>query len=52
MIYTFICDPDKCDTMIEVHVVELHDFPSGKVQMTCPCGRSMQYISLTKRDAA
>ena len=43
-VYIFICDPDECDTLIQVHCTK-HDFPSGEIKMTCPCGRSMQYIS-------
>jgi hypothetical protein len=52
MIYTFICDPDECDTMIEVHIRDGMGFPSGMVRMKCPCGKPMQYISLVKRNAA
>lgn len=46
MIYVFVCDPEECDAMIKVHVSDLHDFPSGRIQMKCPCGRDMQYIGL------
>lgn len=43
-IYIFICDPDECDTLIEVHCTK-YGFPNGRIAMTCPCGREMQYIS-------
>lgn len=45
--YTFVCDPDNCDTLIEVTCPSGFDFPNGVVQLTCPCGRRMQYISAT-----
>ena len=42
--YTFVCDPDECDTLIEVTCKLPFDFPNGEVAMTCPCGRKMQWI--------
>ena len=48
--YTFVCDPNECDTLIEVTCPSGFDFPSGIVQMTCPCGRKMSYISATIRE--
>ena len=42
-VYTFVCDPDECDLLIEVHT-DRFDFPNGEIKMTCPCGRLMQYI--------
>lgn len=45
--YTFVCDPDECDTLIEVTCVSGFDFPNGVVKHTCPCGREMSYISAT-----
>lgn len=42
--YTFVCDPDECDTMIEVTCDDF-GFPNGVVQLTCPCGRNMLHIS-------
>jgi hypothetical protein len=45
--YTFVCDPEECDTLIEVTCVSGFDFPNGVVQHTCPCGRKMSYISAT-----
>ena len=45
--YTFVCDPDACDALLEFTARDGFDFPSGVVQITCPCGRQMQYISCT-----
>lgn len=45
--YTFVCDPDECDTMIEITTSDKFGFPSGVVQAKCPCGRQMSYISST-----
>ncbi len=45
--YTFVCDPDECDTLIEVTCVSGFDFPNGVIKHTCPCGRQMAYISAT-----
>jgi hypothetical protein len=45
--YTFVCDPNNCDTLIEVTCPSGFDFPNGVVQLTCPCGRNMSYISAT-----
>ena len=43
--YTFICDPEECDTMIEV-TCDNYGFPSGVMQLTCPCGRVLQVLSV------
>ena len=45
--YTFVCDPNNCDTLIEVTCPSGFDFPNGVVKLTCPCGRNMSYISAT-----
>lgn len=45
--YRFVCDPDLCDTLIEVTCPSGFDFPNGVIKLTCPCGRQMQYISAT-----
>ncbi len=45
--YTFVCDPNECDTLIEVTSSDGFGFPSGVVKLTCPCGREMSYISAT-----
>lgn len=47
MKYTFVCDPNNCDTLIEVTCPSGFDFPNGEVKMFCPCGRQMSYISAT-----
>lgn len=43
--YTFVCDPEECDTMIEVTTGPF-DWPSGVIKLTCPCGSPMQYLSV------
>ena len=45
--HTFVCDPDECDTLVEVTTSDRFGFPSGVIQNTCPCGRQMQLISST-----
>lgn len=45
--YVFVCDPDECDTLIEVTCVSGFDFPNGVIEHTCPCGRQMAYVSAT-----
>lgn len=46
--YIFVCDPDECDTLIEVTCKLPFDFPNGEVAMTCPCGRKMQWTTTEK----
>lgn len=43
--YTFVCDPDECDTLIEV-TCDNYGFPSGVMQLTCPCGRKLDVLSV------
>jgi hypothetical protein len=43
--YTFACDPDECDTLIEV-TCDNYGFPSGVMQLTCPCGRKLNVLSV------
>ena len=43
--YTFTCDPEECDTMIEV-TCDNYGFPSGVMQITCPCGRKLDVLSV------
>lgn len=45
--YTFVCDPNLCDTLIEVTCPSGFDFPNGTISMKCPCGKNMSYISAT-----
>jgi hypothetical protein len=43
--YTFVCDPDQCDTLIEV-TCDNYGFPLGVMQITCPCGRKLDILSV------
>jgi hypothetical protein len=43
--YTFVCDPDECDTMFEVTTSDGFGFPSGTTQLKCPCGRNTTLVS-------
>jgi hypothetical protein len=43
--YTFVCDPNECDTMFEVTTSDGFGFPSGVTQLKCPCGRDTTYVS-------
>jgi hypothetical protein len=45
--YTFVCDPDECDSLVELTTVDGFGFPKGVVENTCPCGRKMSYIGAT-----
>ena len=47
MKYTFVCDPNECDALLEFTARDGFDFPSGVVQITYPCGRQMSCISAT-----
>jgi len=44
--YTFICDPDACDCLIEVTSSDVFGFPSGVTELTCPCGRKTTLMSV------
>jgi hypothetical protein len=45
--YTYVCDPDECDSLVEYTCGDTFGFPSGDVrQFTCPCGRNMQLLSV------
>jgi hypothetical protein len=44
--YTFVCDPDECDALIQFTARDGYGFPNGSVEMRCPCGRKMAYISI------
>jgi predicted nuclease with TOPRIM domain len=43
--YTFVCDPEECDTLIEV-TCDNYGFPSGVMKLTCPCGRKLDVLSV------
>jgi len=44
--YTFACDPEECDVLIELTSSDGFGFPSGVVQITCPCGRKPTLLSV------
>jgi hypothetical protein len=43
--YIFTCDPDECDALVEFTARDDFGFPLGVVEMRCPCGRMLNYIS-------
>ena len=46
--YTYICDPDECDSLIELTFKDTYGFPSGSIyNATCPCGRKPDLLSVT-----
>jgi hypothetical protein len=45
--YVFICDPDECDTLVEITIPDGYEFPRAEIEHICPCGRKMAYISAT-----
>jgi hypothetical protein len=44
--YTFVCDPDECDCLIELTSSDGFGFPSGVMELTCPCGRKTTLLSV------
>jgi hypothetical protein len=44
--YTFACDPDNCDVLIELTSSDGFGFPSGVMEITCPCGRKPVLLSV------
>jgi hypothetical protein len=44
--YTFACDPDECDCLIELTSSDGYGFPSGVMEITCPCGRKPTLLSV------
>jgi hypothetical protein len=44
--YTFVCDPEECDTLAEYTIKDTYGWPNGVIKVTCPCGRNMQYLSV------
>jgi hypothetical protein len=44
--YTFVCDPDECDCLIELTSSDGFGFPSGVTKLTCPCGRDTTLLSV------
>ena len=45
--YVFVCDPQECDTLVEITCVDGSNFPKSEIENKCPCGRTMAYISAT-----
>lgn len=45
-IYTFVCDPDECDCLIQVTTSDGFGFPSGVTELTCPCSRKTTLVSV------
>lgn len=45
-VYTFICDPDECDSLIQLTSSDGFGFPSGVTELTCPCGRKTTLLSV------
>ena len=45
-VYTFICDPDECDSLIQLTSSDGFGFPSGVTELTCPCGRKTTLVSV------
>ena len=44
--YTFVCDPDECDCLIELTSSDGFGFPSGVTKLTCPCGKETTLLSV------
>ena len=44
--YTFVCDPDECDSLIELTSSDGFGFPSVVTELTCPCGRKTTLVSV------
>ncbi len=44
---TYACDPDECDTLIEITTSDKFGFPSGTIyNVKCPCGRTPNLLSV------
>jgi len=44
---TYVCDPDECDTLIEITTSDEFGFPSGTIHnVKCPCGRKPNLLSV------
>lgn len=50
--YTFACDPDECDVLIELTSSDGFGFPSGVTEITCPCGRKPVLLSVVNATIA
>jgi hypothetical protein len=50
--YTYVCDPDSCDSLLEFTCSNEFGYPSGSIyNMKCPCGRVMQLITIEEAPA-
>jgi len=45
-IYTFVCDPDECDCLIQLTSSDGYGLPSGVTELTCTCGRRTTLFSV------
>jgi hypothetical protein len=44
---TYACDPEECDTLIEITSSDKYGFPSGTIyNVKCPCGRTPNLVSV------
>jgi hypothetical protein len=50
--YTFACDPEACDVLIELTSSDGFGFPSGVMEITCPCGRKPVLLSVVNATIA
>jgi len=50
--HTFACDPDECDVLIELTSSDGFGFPSGVMEITCPCGRKPVLLSVVNATIA
>jgi hypothetical protein len=50
--YTFVCDPEECDCLIELTSSDGFGFPSGVTKLTCPCGRETTLLSVVNATIA
>jgi len=44
--YTYACDPDYCDCLIELTTSDKFGFPATVNNITCPCGRVLEPLSV------
>ena len=50
--YPFACDPDECDVLIELTSSDGFGFPSGVMEVACPCGRKPVLLSVVNATIA
>jgi len=44
--YIYACDPDYCDCLIELTTSDKFGFPATVTNITCPCGRVLEPLSV------